>query len=97
MRTILIAVRPPWTVAMHLFSTVLPRENRAEPAAVTCSWRRSVRPAPRNLYVAMANMTVLCFLTMKIVTVPEQVATRQDSSTRRRPFTILALDDTMPT
>ena len=45
----------------------------------------------------MANMTVLCFLTMKIVTVPEQVATRQDSSTRRRPFTVLALDDTMPT
>lgn len=49
MRIILIAGSPPCTVAMHLSFTVLPPENLAEPASVTCNWTTSVRPAARNL------------------------------------------------
>ena len=49
MRNILIAGSPPCTVAMHLSFTVLPPENLAEPASVTCNWTTSVRPAARNL------------------------------------------------
>ena len=49
MRIILIAGSPPCAVAMHLSFTVLPPENRAEPAPVTRSWTTSVRPAARNL------------------------------------------------